>query len=191
MLVKKRVMFVRLMCVVIAILIYANVASAGVIYEFIETGTGDVKGTLNFLDTVASATSGWSATPSDLGNFLGTLLEGGISGFSWDFGSGLVPATSDEELLGSTQLASSTGLELTAGILIYDDGITFGPGERIETFIFGDTTRDLVHSVSGVFAESQGDWTLVPEPGTFVLLALGCCVILGLSYRQQRRQKSA
>lgn len=186
MLVKKRVMFVRLMCVVIAILIYANVASAGVIYEFIETGTGDVKGTLNFLDTVASATSGWSATDLD---FLGTLLEGGISGLSWDFGSGLVPATSEEPLFGSEKLASSTGLELTAGFLLYlDDGITFGPGETMETFIFGDTTSDEVLTFdSGVFAESQGDWTLVPEPSTLVLLALGFLGILGLSYRQRKK----
>ncbi len=70
----------------------APAASAGVIYELIETGTENVLATLEFDPATSNATdsAGWSAPG---GASLSSLLVGGISGFKVDLGSGLEAAT--------------------------------------------------------------------------------------------------
>ncbi len=74
--------------VAMCFLVISAVSHGSVIYQFVEAGSGAIKGELEFLDSVASATTGWTAP---LGN-LSTLLQGGISGFRWDSGFGLESA---------------------------------------------------------------------------------------------------
>lgn len=100
-------------CVVL-ICVTATGASAGVVYEFVESGTGNVLGTLNFMDSTASTTSAWQAPSAALS----TLLEGGISGFFWDFGSGLEIATGGDLPIAIPGFMSIDGSELDAGFYL-------------------------------------------------------------------------
>jgi len=171
----------------LAILLSAANVKADVIYQLVETGTGDVRATLNFDSTAsgASATSSWTAP---IGVSLASLLEGGISGFMVDFGSGLEAAIGGDlpELL-FQQFFSQDGSELDFGF--YWDSVSsviFASGSigrvTADNFAGSDTIASLDFSfgVSGDWVMQVGGGSMpVPEPGTLALLGLG---LLGIRW---------
>ena len=158
----------------LAILLSAANVKADVIYQLIETGTGDVRATLDFDSTVfgASATSGWTAPQLALSS----LLEGGISGFMIDFGfgAGLEGALSGDftppPLPSWTSIDGST---LNSGAYLFGT-VNYMTGAAIGVFDFGIQLEGDDPSISGVWRVQTRDETMpVPEPTTLWLFGLG------------------
>ena len=177
----------------LAFLLAAGNAKADVIYEFIDAITGDVVATLDFDSTAsgASATSSWIAPT---GASLASLLDGGISGFMVDFGSGLEAAIGgDVDHLSFQEFFSSDGSELDFGF--YWDSVStidFASGAigrvTADNFPAGDSLASLDFSFA-----FNGDWIMqvdggpipTPEPGTIALLGLG---LLGMGLARRRKK---
>jgi hypothetical protein len=169
-------LFTTVALLVAVFLTSAGTVSAGVTYDFVSSNDSEVIGTLEFAATSnASAISGWS----DSGSF-SSLLEGGISGFTW---MGLTPVSGD--LSGS--VSSLDGSELDGGN--FSSGlVTFSPGNSVLSLSFNIPEIGFADSVGehtsfGSFTFT-GDWLLrpVPEPATMSLLAVG-----GLALIRRRR----
>jgi hypothetical protein len=155
----------------------ASEASAGVIYQYVEVGTGVVLGTLEVESPPASASVGWSTT--DDSDLVGLFLDDAVFGF----GSGNL-------LVGNTvsfTATSLTGVTLDAGgislsfptipgdptvdralSLFFDlpSGADLGAAATTSTFSSGEVI------IADQFVE--GDWVAqqVPEPGSLALFGL-------------------
>jgi MYXO-CTERM domain-containing protein len=178
---------------------FAPGASAGIIYELIGTGSGNVLATLEFDPATSNATdsAGWSAPG---GASLSSLLVGGISGFKVDLGSGLEAATGGDIVDPfAFVFLSDTGPQLDFGI--YWDNtnpITFASGSETVIYINTDNLPGQ-DTISGSNFSRQGDWKLgttsdssgghsVPEPSAMTSLALLGLSGLGVIRRRRRRK---
>ena len=168
---------------------------AGVIYEYRESGSLKVIGTLEVASPPASAAIGWStAAPSDL---IALFLDDAV------FGLGSANLLSVGGTLGFTGLLSFDGTKLDSGRI----GIKFPP---IFPLVPTDPTIDQTLSIqfdpsSGgdfiglatqlTFPDGSilvrdlfifGNWVAqVPEPGTLMLLGIG---LLGVGWSANRKR---
>ena len=165
---------------------------SSVIYQFVETGTDAIRGELEFKSPPASATSDWTSVDLDLS----ANLEGGISGFRFDFGSGLETALSGD-LYQSTEIGSSSGGSLDFGhsqsFPPGVPGVYFSSGVIQYMYFFSKYDDFITFDLGFGSLNAFGDWVqspppVIPEPSTTVLFGLGFFGILGYIYRCKRRK---
>ncbi|MBC8232742.1 PEP-CTERM sorting domain-containing protein [bacterium] len=173
-------------------LLFAVVCHGSVIYEYRQLGSGLVLGELEFQSPPASATSGWTATSP----LLVDDLEGGVSGFRWNFGSGLETAVGFA-VYGAPLpplyevLSSDDGSTIDSGAFAGEFSFPSGfPNNHVSDLIFDDVPGlDFVLVYSAPFSGLvEGDWILqdpIPEPSTLVLFGLGFLGLVGYAYRRK------
>lgn len=179
--------------------LWSAVPSHGsVIYEFVVSrgsNSGAIKGELEFLDTVAKADTGWTAPLENLS----TLLNGGISGFRWAFGSGLESALAGEIFKdsGSGDLISLYGTSLDRGcgegFLTFPSGIfwlrlSLADFDSSVGVGYSDQTYDCWIG-NWVLQTSQTPQTPIPEPSTLILFGIGMLGVLGYGFSRKRRKE--
>jgi hypothetical protein len=156
----------------------ATTASAGVIYEYVQVGSGVALGTLEVDSPPASAITGWStAETSDL---LVLLLNDAVFGFgSGNLVLGNMVSFAATSLTGATLDAGHIGLSfptipgdptIDRALSLFfglPPGADFGAGATTLTFSSGPVL------VADQFVE--GNWVAqpqVPEPGSLALIGL-------------------
>jgi hypothetical protein len=176
--------------------VFATPSGAGVVYEFRETGTSAVIGTLEVAEPPASATSGWSIVdPSDLialhlRDSLFDLGTGDLLSAAASVSAAVLSLDGSNLDVGSIALSFPTIIpsDPVDPMIDHHLSILFGvPGGEdfiglatIRTFATGVVIEDLF-----VF----GDWqeaSSVPEPGTAALVMLGLAAAGRIARRKRR-----
>ncbi|MEL7500699.1 MAG: hypothetical protein AAFN77_24105 [Planctomycetota bacterium] len=159
-----------------------------VMFEFYNNDLNRVTGRIVFNHPDITRSAGWEI-PS--GTLLSSFTNGGLSGISWDFGTGLINAVSGDLVVNSgtgiDSAGSFTGSDLDFGSFAQfgNGGITFSDGNRIITTGFTDSTDTVRHPFSNLI---RGEWraTNVPEPSAFVCMGIGL-LLISSRHRPARR----
>ena len=170
---------------IVFLALFGSASSASVIYEYRESGSTAVIGTLTIMEPPASIGNGWST--ADSSDVISLFLDAGVFGFGPDdvllAGGALDVAISsfDGSKLdsGLLQIRFPTVLPSNPADPTIDQTLVFAFDVPAGADFIGLSTVDTFPDGSVVIGDLflNGDWTAadaaVPEPGTFALLGMG------------------
>ena len=164
---------------VVLLALFAREGSASVIYEYRESGSTLVIGTLTIETPPASAMSGWSTV--DASDFTALFLDDGVFGLGTGNLLSVGGAFADASSLDGSKLDGG-GLGLTfptippsaPGDPTIDRSLTIDFEVLAGADFIGLATISTFPDGSVIIGDLflDGDWT-VPEPGTLLLLGIG------------------